>query len=92
MKFNPAQYTSYLKSRLDKICLEIGLAEQDYASVEIDVFIEKVNEIYPYQDRIMSQDYIEPETQRLRKLLIMKIINNLFNYKLYTAKIKESDI
>jgi hypothetical protein len=92
MKFNPAQYTSYLKSRLDKICLEIGLAEQDYASVEIDVFIEKINEIYPYQDRIMSQDYIEPETQRLRKLLIMKIINNLFNYKLYTAKIKESDI
>jgi hypothetical protein len=92
MKFNPAQYTSYLKSRLDKICLEIGLAEQDYTKVEIDVFIEKINEIYPYQDRIMSQDYIEPETQRLRKLLIMKIINNLFNYKLYTAKIKESDI
>jgi hypothetical protein len=92
MKFNPTEYTSYLKSRLDKICLEIGLAEQDYANIEIDVFIEKINEIYPYQDRIMSQDYIEPETQRLRKLLIMKIINNLFNYKLYTAKIKESDI
>ena len=92
MKFNPAQYTSYLKSRLDKICLEIGLAEQDYASVEIDVFIEKINEIYPYQNRIMSQDYIEPETQRLRKVLIMKIINNLYNYKLYTAKINESGI
>ena len=92
MKFNPAQYTSYLKSRLDKICLEIGLAEQDYASVEIDVFIEKINEIYPYQNRIMSQDYIEPETQRLRKVLTMKIINNLYNYKLYTAKINESGI
>jgi len=92
MKFNPAQYTSYLKSRLDKICLEIGLAEQDYNSVEIDIFIEKINEIYPYQNRIMSQDYIEPETQRLRKVLIMKIINNLYNYKLYTAKINESGI
>jgi hypothetical protein len=92
MKFNPTEYTSYLKSRLDKICLEIGLAEQDYASIEIDVFIEKINEIYPYQDRIMSQDYIEPETQRLRKVLIMKIINNLYNYKLYTAKINESGI
>jgi hypothetical protein len=92
MKFNPTEYTSYLKSRLDKICLEIGLAEQDYASIEIDVFIEKVNEIYPYQDRIMSQDYIEPETQRLRKVLIMKIINNLYNYKLYAAKINESGI
>ena len=92
MKFNPAQYTSYLKSRLDKICLEIGLAEQDYASVEIDVFIEKINEIYPYQNRIMSQDYIEPETQRVRKVLTMKIINNLYNYKLYTAKINELGI
>jgi|LakMenEpi13Jul12_1017406.scaffolds.fasta_scaffold00077_7 hypothetical protein len=92
MKFNPTEYTSYLKSRLDKICLEIGLAEQDYASIEIDVFIEKVNEIYPYQDRIMSQDFIEPETQRLRKVLIMKIINNLYNYKLYAAKINESGI
>jgi hypothetical protein len=92
MKFNPTEYTSYLKSRLDKICLEIGLAEQDYANIEIDVFIEKINEIYPYQDRIMSQDYIEPETQRLRKVLIMKIINNLYNYKLYAAKINESGI
>ena len=92
MKFNPTEYISYLKSRLDKICLEIGLAEQDYASIEIDVFIEKVNEIYPYQDRIMAQDFIEPETQRLRKVLIMKIINNLYNYKLYTAKINESGI